>query len=298
VRIGDHMRGHGRATLLLISFTAVAAAVAALTVGTAQAAPGPGTGASFVVECGINGVFELDPIAFTHHQHVESGSELFNKPGITADSITADSVRDPSNGTSCKDLEDKSAYWTPQLYENDGTAPEDELVPTLNDIYYRGGVAPSSVVAFPYSTQMLANQASKVQWECRTSTVQTFADAPGSCAGTLVAIIHFPQCWNGDKPAKMDDFRYPSNGRCSSPFDRVVPAITERWSFVAPDGEINGVKVSAGDGQLEDQSFEHADFLSGWNQDRLRFLIKDCIKGVPKSGTRPNRCRLIDPAQL
>src|SRR5215207_10355446 len=68
--------------LLIIMVTFVAAAVIALTVGTAKAAPGAGTGASFVVECGINGVFELDPIAFSHHQHVESGSELFNKPGI------------------------------------------------------------------------------------------------------------------------------------------------------------------------------------------------------------------------
>jgi len=276
--------------LLLILVTLVAAAITALTVGSAKAAPGPGTGASFVVNCDIN--FEdgivADPIALTHHQHVESGSELFNND------ITAASVRDPSNGTSCIDLEDKSAYWTPLLYEDSGMA----LEPTLNDIYYRGGVAPSSVVAFPYSTQMLANQASRVSWECRTATVQQLADAPSSCAGTLVAIIHFPQCWNGDKPAKMDDFRYPINRGCSAPFDRVVPAMTQRWSFKAPDGEINGVKVSAGDGQLEDQSFEHADFLNGWDQARLRFLIKDCIKAVPSSGTRPDRCRLIDPAKL
>jgi hypothetical protein len=288
------MTASSQTKLLLILVTLVAASIIALTVETAKAAPGAGTGASFVVECGVNGVFELDPIAFTHHQHVESGSALFNKPGITAEDITAASVRDPSNGTSCIDLEDKSAYWSPLLYEDSGTA----LEPTLNDIYYRGGVAPSSVVAFPYSTQMLANQASRVNWECRTGTVQQLADAPSSCAGTLVAIIRFPQCWNGDKPAKMDDFLYPSNGRCAAPFDRVVPEMTQRWSFVAPDGEINGVKVSADDGQLKDQSFEHADFLNGWDQDRLRFLIKDCIKGVPKSGTRPDRCRLIDPAKL
>jgi hypothetical protein len=47
---------------------------------------------------------------------------------------------------------DKTAYWSPLLYENNGTA----LVPIETDTYYRGGVAPSSVVAFPYSTQMLA----------------------------------------------------------------------------------------------------------------------------------------------
>jgi hypothetical protein len=145
---------------------------------------------------------------------------------------------------------------------------------------------------------MLAGKASRVQWECRTGTVRTFDDAPGRCAGTLVAKIHFPQCWNGDHPAKIADFRYPRAGRCAAPYGRVIPAITQRWSFKAPDGEINGVRVSMGDGMLDDQSFEHADFLNGWNQDRLRSLIKDCIRGVPKSGTRPNRCRLIDPAKL
>jgi hypothetical protein len=290
VRIGDPMTQNSKAKWLLILLTLVAAAVTALAVGTAKAAPGAGTGASFVVECGNNfgdGIV-ADPIALTHHLHVESGSELFNND------ITAASVRDPNNGTSCIDLEDKSAYWSPLLYEDSGMA----LKPTLNDIYYRGGVAPSSVVAFPYSTQMLANQASRVSWECRTGTLQQLADAPSSCAGTLVAIIRFPQCWNGDKSAKMDDFLYPSNRSCAAPFDRVVPEMTQRWSFRAPDGEINGVKVSAGDGQLEDQSFEHADFLNGWDQARLRFLIKDCIKGVPKSDARPDRCRLIDPAKL
>ena len=271
---------------LLILAALLAAAVTALTVGKANADPGPGTGASFVVECSINGVFVADPIARTLHEHVESGATPFNN------SITASSVR--SHGTSCFDARDKSAYWSPLLYESNGTA----LVPITSDTYYRGGVAPSKVVAFPYSTQMLANAASRVKWECRDGTVQGFDNAPSSCAGKLIAAIRFPQCWNGDSPAKIDDFRYPTSGSCAAPFSKVVPEMTQRWSFRARDGEINGVRVSAGDGQLEDQSFEHADFLNGWNQDRLRFLIKDCIRGVPLSGTRPDRCRLINPASL
>jgi hypothetical protein len=280
------MAANSQMKMLLILVTLVAAAVTAMTVGTAKAAPGPGTGASFVVECGINGVFVADPIARTLHEHVESGAKPFNN------SITANSVR--NNETSCIDLKDKTAYWSPLLYENSGTA----LVPTRSDTYYRGGVAPSRVVAFPRSTKMVANKASRVNWECRAGGSQRFDNAPSSCAGTLIAKIQFQQCWNGDSPANRDDFRYPSAGSCAAPFDRVVPVMTQRWSFRARDGEINGVRVSAGDGQLEDQSFEHADFLNGWNQDRLRFLIRDCIRGVPKSGTRPNRCRLIDPARL
>ncbi len=271
--------------LLIILVTLVAAAVVALTVGTAKALPGAGTGASFVVECGINGVFVADPIARTPHEHAESGARPFGN------SITARSVR--NHGTSCFAARDKTAYWSPLLYEGNGTA----LVPVRSDTYYRGGVAPSEVVAFPYSTRMLANQANRVQWDCRAGTVQRSEKAPSRCAGTLIAKIHFPQCWNGDAPANVDDFRYPSAGSCPAPYDRVVPKMTQRWSFKARDGEINGVRVSAGDGQLEDPSFEHADFLNGWNQDRLRSLIKDCIKGVPKSGTRPDRCRLIDPAK-
>jgi hypothetical protein len=273
--------------VLLILVALVTATLAALTVGTANAAPGAGTGASFVVECRFNGIFVADPIAHTHHQHVESGASPFN------DTITANSVR--ANKTSCFDAGDKTAYWSPLLYENSGTA----LVPIETDTYYRGGVAPSRVVAFPYSTQMLVNQAGRVKWECRTpGSVKGFADAPETCAGRLIAAIKFPQCWNGDSPANIGDFRYPSNGSCAAPFDRVIPEMTQRWSFKARDGVINGVKVSAGDGQLENQSFEHSDFLNGWDQDRLRFLIKDCIKGVPLSGTRPDRCRLIDPAKL
>ena len=282
------MRENRQTTFTLILVTLVAAAVTtALTLGTAQAAPGAGTGASFVVECRFNGVFVADPIAFTHHEHVESGAMPFDN-GITADSVRA-------NETSCFDAGDKSAYWSPLLYENSGTA----LVPIETDTYYRGGVAPSRVVAFPYSTQMLVNDASRVKWECRApGSVQGFADAPETCAGTLIAAIKFPQCWNGESPAYLDDFQYPSSGSCAAPYGRVIPEMTQRWVFKARDGEINGVQVSAGEGQLEDQSFEHSDFLNGWDQTRLRFLIKDCIKGVPLSGTRPDRCRLIDPANL
>jgi hypothetical protein len=281
------MTENSQTRVLLVLVALVAAAVIALTVGTAKAAPGADTGASFVVECTFNGVFVADPIAFTHHQHVESGARPFD------DTITAKSVR--ANETSCFDAGDKTAYWSPLLYEDNGVA----LVPIETDTYYRGGVAPSSVVAFPYSTQMLVKDASRVKWECRTpGSVRGYADAPSRCSGRLIAAIQFPQCWNGDSPAAVDDFRYPSNGRCAAPFGKVIPEMTQRWSFKARDGEINGVKVSAGDGQLEDQSFEHSDFLNGWNQARLSFLIKDCIKGVPLSGTRPDRCRLIDPATL
>jgi hypothetical protein len=272
--------------LLLILVTLAAAGVTALTVGTAKADdPGAGTGASFHVECSINGVFVADPIAGSLHEHVESGATPFD------DNITANSVR--INGTSCRELEDKSAYWSPLLYENSGMA----LIPTRADIYYRGGVAPSRVVAFPRSTQMLANEAKWVKWECRNGTLRVFDKAPSRCTGKLIASIRFPQCWNGDSPAKIGDFRYHRARRCAAPYDRVVPAMTQRWSFKARDGEVNGVRVSAGNGELEGQSFEHADFLNGWNQDRLRFLIKDCIRGVPVSGTRPNRCTLIDPAR-
>lgn len=281
------MTENSQVKLLLILVTLAAATVTALTVGTAKAAPGAGTGASFVVECGVNGVFVADPIALTHHEHVESGARPFDN------SITAKSVR--ANKTSCFDARDKTAYWSPLLYENSGTA----LVPIKTDTYYRGGVAPSKVVAFPYSTQMLVKNASRVIWGCRTpGSAKRFADAPSRCAGRLTVALHFPQCWNGDSPAKVGDFRFPSAGSCAAPFNRVIPAMTQRWSFKARDGEINGVRVSAGDGRLEDQSFEHSDFLNGWNQNRLRSLIRDCIKGVPRSGTRPNRCRLIDPAKL
>src|SRR5215204_2789699 len=206
------MTENSQRNFLLILVTLVMAAVTALTVGTAGAAPGAGTGASFVVECGINGVFpDVDPIALTHHEHVESGAKPFTN------SITANSVR--NNETSCFDAKDKTAYWTPLLYENNGTA----LVPTRSVTYYRGGVAPGKVVAFPYSTEMLANQASRVDWECKAGQSRRFDNAPSSCAGTLIAKIHFPQCWNGDSPAKRDDFRYPSNGSCAAPFGRVIP---------------------------------------------------------------------------
>ena len=285
--IDKSMRGNMQTTWLLILVTLVAASITALTVGTAKAAPGAGTGASFVVQCNFNGVFVADPIALSHHEHVESGARPFDN------SITADSVR--ANETSCFDAGDKTAYWSPLLYENNGTA----LLPVETDTYYRGGVAPSRVVPFPYSTQMLVKDPTRVKWECRGGgAVKGFADAPSRCAGKLIAVIRFPQCWNGDSPANIDDFQYPSNGSCAAPFTRVIPEMTQRWAFKARDGEINGVKVSAGDGQLEGQSFEHSDFLNGWNQDRLSFLIEDCIKGVPLSGTRPDRCRLIDPASI
>ena len=123
VRIDKSMRGDRQTTLLLILITLVAASITALTVGTAEAAPGAGTGASFVVQCNFNGVFVADPKALTHHEHVESGARPFDN------SITADSVR--ANETSCFDAGDKTAYWSPLLYENSGTAliPDEPIAP-------------------------------------------------------------------------------------------------------------------------------------------------------------------------
>jgi len=72
--IDKSMRRNRQTTWLLILVTLVAASITALTVGTAKAAPGAGTGASFVVQCNFNGVFVADPIALSHHEHVESGA--------------------------------------------------------------------------------------------------------------------------------------------------------------------------------------------------------------------------------
>ncbi len=72
-KLEDYMAEKSQKRLLLMFVSVLAAAVTALIVGKANAAPGPGSGASFVVECSINGVFVADPIAHTLHEHVELG---------------------------------------------------------------------------------------------------------------------------------------------------------------------------------------------------------------------------------
>ena len=53
--IDKYVRENRQITLLLILATLVAASIIALTVGMAKAAPGAGTGATFVVECRFKG---------------------------------------------------------------------------------------------------------------------------------------------------------------------------------------------------------------------------------------------------
>ena len=72
------MTDNGPMRLLPILVVLAAAGVTALALGTAKADdPGAGTGASFHVECAINGVFVADPIAKTSHEHIEAGATPF-----------------------------------------------------------------------------------------------------------------------------------------------------------------------------------------------------------------------------
>ena len=95
--------------------------------------------AFWTVDCGIVTVEKSDPIRFPGqqgpHAHVVAGSSAYGPDA------TNDLLRGGDSCTSCDVQQDKSAYWTNQLY----VAPVEALGSDETGILGMGGVRPRSI---------------------------------------------------------------------------------------------------------------------------------------------------------
>ncbi|GIF17626.1 hypothetical protein BJ973_009409 [Actinoplanes tereljensis] len=247
--------------------------------------------AEFNASCTVSHSKTDDPIVFPNlpgasHMHSFLGNN------ITDAATTTDTLL-KNTGSSCKPLDDHSAYWIPTLYEN-GQAVEPHGV----TVYY-GSRLPDTTktVPFPQGFRMIVGDAKRQidtpegasgQFWCAGAGGEVGRSADGNwpvCAKTaeLTFQLTFPDCWDGvhlDSPDhKSHVGGADGNGKCSGKYPVAIPSL----SFVIgypTSGSAAGFKLASGNA-----SSMHGDAFFAWEDAALGHRVKDCIVQKAKCNT-------------
>lgn len=239
----------------------------------------PVTVPEFHATCVVSHHGDNDPIVApgltrASHNHTFWGNKS------TDQNTTAASLR--TGATSCNPTEDRSAYWTPTLYQNGRVVD-----PTEVTVYYGSRLKdPRRTQPFPYGLRMIEGDATKRSdphgnrfWcagkggEVGRSKDTTFP----VCAPTahLVRQITFPDCWDGkhlDSPNHKDHMAgMTSKATCPASHPVPIPSVSFVISYPL-GGNTEGLTLSSGN------SFSmHADFFNGWDENALAARVRNCL---------------------
>ncbi|MFZ4718946.1 MAG: DUF1996 domain-containing protein [Ilumatobacteraceae bacterium] len=234
----------------------------------------------FVVECDFAHMAADDPIVYPGQPGASHLHVFFGNDGVTADSTTESLA---ASGTTCDQQLDKAAYWAPALLQ-DGQP----LVPVKSTAYYRPGidVDPAAVQPFPVGLVMVAGNAgatkdqpvSIVAWTCGTGSLREVLPPVCGEGRNLRLVVTFPDCWDGtnlDSDDHHAHVAYSSKGACPDGYP--VPMVQLQFSVEYPvSGVTDGLELASGG-----LTSGHADFMNGWDQDRLEREIRLCLhRGV------------------
>jgi hypothetical protein len=257
-------------------------------------------GANFGNTCDVVGHSTADPIYEPDHGH----PHVFYGAVDVTNGDTSDTLR--GRDTSCRRVENASAYWHPEVYRNGNPLRVYEgKVRGDNTIYYDAGkIAEQRTISpFPADFEAVARDGGgvgDVEWGCGRATGDGL---PKTCKNKmLTARVAFPQCWNGNhvsdaanEPERLVD---PVDGRCKKGW-KPLPKITMSVNFVLPSRRVGNITV-AGNGPGMRTGFRtmHADFVNGWEMTELTKLVNDCIRTVPDNimvNQKPDYCQ--DPGR-
>ena len=247
--------------------------------------------AEFNASCTIGHSKADDPIVLpglpgASHMHSFMGNNA-------TDAFTTTDTLLKNTGSSCKPLDDHSAYWIPTLMEN-GKAVEPHGV----TVYYGSRLKdPTKTVPFPQGFRMIVGNAKlqeatpagkNGQFWCAGAGGEVGRSADGNwpvCAKTaeLTFQLTFPDCWDGvhlDSPDhKSHVGPADREGVCSGQFPVAIPSL----SFVIgypTSGSTAGFKLSSGNA-----SSMHGDAFFAWENAALGHRVKDCIVQKAKCNT-------------
>jgi hypothetical protein len=241
----------------------------------------------FNASCTISHDLPDDPIVFPKMAGASHLHSFMGNHSTNADTLLA------NTGSSCKPIEDHSAYWIPTLLEN-GKAVEPHGV----TVYYGSRLPdPAKTVPFPQGFRMIAGDAKRQvdtpkgangQFWCAGQGGEIGRSADGNwpvCAKTaeLTFQLTFPDCWDGvhlDSPDHKSQVCPADNkGECSGKFPVAIPSV----SFVIgypTSGSPAGFKLSSGNA-----SSMHGDAFMAWEASALGHRVKDCVVQHAKCNT-------------
>lgn len=230
----------------------------------------------FVAECDFSHAAPIDPIVFPGRDGASHLHDFFGSRAVDASSTGATLV---GTDTSCDLAADSASYWSPAVFV-DG----EKIDPVLATAYYRAavGVDGSTVVPFPTGLMMIAGDQSAsgpqpetvLGWSCGGSSRRT-SELPTCASDTPLRLeITFPDCWNGvdlDTPGHRRHVHYSQNGECPSGHPVSIPQLTFAVTYPL-SGEIEKLRLASGEPHTA-----HADFVNGWDPERLATEVELCI---------------------
>ena len=262
----------------------------------------PGWGPSrigFLVECQSVGLAQIDPIVAPGSARSDHLHEFFGNPDVTPDTSTLSLTRTDRGDIACSDVNDKSAYWSPVVYQ-DGEV----IRATTFRAYYKSPTP--DVTPMPLGLRVVAgdaaatsNQPSQVGfWEVNGRKEVTTADSdnmierpPG--ANNVQLRVNFPQCWDGmhlDSPDHQSHMTYAVSGTCPASHPVRIPQLVTFTQYDAVGGA--GFELSSGPWFTF-----HQDFWNAWAPDQMSELTSRCIAAELMCRIRTTQ-RLIDLGQF
>lgn len=285
----------------------------------------PATQAFFLIPCWPLSTQRLDPIVnigtVSTHVHQIAGGDAF---APVMDYNTTQS----SDCTSCMVNGDKSNYWVPLLYHDNGDGTY-TAVPQHGSasMYYlnektRLGSG-ETMESFPVGLRVLAGEPSKrsgsqafedqaVNYKCLdySGTPTDHKGFPDKfCPDGVRAEITFPSCWDGknlDSEDHKSHMAYPTTtfeaGACPPTHPHHLVVLKTEWIFETFNYPWKGQNPFVwSHGDPTGFAF-HADFLMGWEPALLAGAVEDCtndsgrIEDCPNfAGRIPQTKQWLDP---
>jgi hypothetical protein len=244
---------------------------------------------TFNADCQYSHSAMNDAIVFPGIPGASHRHDFFGNRSTDADS-TNSSLRAASTlcvRTDAPDSDaDRSAYWAPTLFVGD-----QPVRPIQLGAYYKAGPRDSTAIEpFPKDLRIIAGDAMAktpaeingrrvYTWDCQGPALNPGSDtvAP-TCAGpTLEVTIKFPDCWDGvhvDSKNHKSHMAYSHSegGKWVCPADHpvLVPALELKIRYPSAGGP--DARLASGP-----MNSSHADFMNGWDQDRLTALVRNCL---------------------
>jgi hypothetical protein len=275
---------------MLKLFTAVTAVLVALVValpalGEVESSAPTGKG-WWHADCSFSHRLHDDPIVFPGAAGASHSHDFLGARNLTATS-TNESIR--RSQTSCTrtntpwSTTDRSAYWVPTLYVDD-----EPVAPRSATAGYSAGFRDiSAIEPYPDALKIIVGDARGLnpggyQWRCEGATLaRGSATVAPTCETGLHLALRFPDCWNGvasDSANHKSHMAFSTQAASGNPY-RVCPSthpvLVPELQLTIRYPTTGGPSTRLASGNI---STAHADFMNGWDPDKLRGLVDRCMR--------------------